>query len=423
MSINIHNNDKFLNLDSTPEIDKWVIFIKLEAKKIKVVKKTIKQSDESETIVHVDGWNDKFALIVQRYFRKFHKFENMKDLNTIGNNETVIMNCGRIVMGRAISLKLFYLEERKRLRIILFEKATKRTQAFILENVNIIELNHNELLKNAWKIIEKIEYDKVLHQFFIGLEQSKNTEQSISVLSLTRHNNTRNKPQTNSFNFDFTDSREIYNGLKKSAVGYFNVKIVINSESKAEIFINNEKNSVRQRIEVKTSLESFFKLQSNEESIANLGRIIYSQIQSTQKGIIYFNEEEFTKEMLKYVFEERNRRLKIIQNKFRSHVIHDKLFLILTKAASMKRLVTKFALRIGKQYHFIKVFSERNKPGILTVRSDKAVNELKLKTEKIELGEDTDLSLIKESIKERVSSFIAYNSFENNLVFHKNGII
>ena len=363
-------------------------------------------------------WEERAVLIIQRYFRKLNKFGNSRDINMIGNDENIIMNCGRIVSGKSITLKMFYLEETNCLRILLFDKETKRTQTFLLDNVKFLEVNHNELVESAWKIVEKIEYDKVTHQFFIGLEQSKNKELNISVLSLPKKHFQGLKRSMSVLNMDNLSGYEIYNGLKKTVSGYYNVKISINNEGKGEIFVMSEKDSLRQRIEITTNLSEYLKLYPKEKVKTKLGRMIYNEISSVKKGIVLFNEEMFRREMFMTIFKERNEKLKKVQRKYKSYFIKKNLILMVTKATTERTLIKKLSFKIGTHYHLIKIFEEKNRPGIYIIKSDRATNELKIKMDKIGFNENDDISNIKDQLKKRLSEYIAYDPVKMHLIFY-----
>jgi len=405
-----------LKINVIQTIETWILQIKKDEEieeKSEIHKSDIKNS--------VQKWEDKMALLIQAYFRKLRKIVNREqDISKVGRNEIIIMNCGRIVSGKPVAIKMFYLEETKRVRILLFEKITKRTKTFILDNVNFTEMNRNDLLESAWKIIEKIEYDKVMQQFFIGLEQSENKDQAISVYSVPQKERLKAKKQQSIRNFEALISHEIYNGIKKTATDYCNVRVSLNAENKAEIFILKEKDLLKQRIEVKTDLSGFFKLQPKEDLLTKLGRMIYNEIASTPKGVISFDEEQFREETLKLIFKERNKRLKKIQRKYRSYRLQNKFLSLVAKAKTSRILVTKFGLRMGKQYHLIKIFADWNKVGILTIKSNKASNELKVKIENLDLNKDDDLSIIKQRAKSKLINNLAYDPVNMLLVFYKN---
>lgn len=406
-----------MKVSTTPATEKLIVLQDWESGKEK------NEVDKSQPEVQQQGWEDKMALLVQAYFRKLRKDANREqDISKIGRNEHIIMNGGKIVGGRAVSIKMFYLEETKRVRILLFEKAGKRTQTFILDNVNLTEVSHNELVASAWKIIDKIEYDKGMQQFFIGLEQSVNKDQSIGVFSVPQKEipKVEGKRRQSLKNMEEVISHEIYKGIKKVAADYCNVRVSLNSERKAEIFILKEKDSLKQRIEVSTDLSGFFKLQPKKELELKLGRMIYNEIVSTPKGVISFDEEQFREELLKLVFKERNARLKKIQRKYRSYKLQSKFLSLVAKAKTSRILVTKFGLKIGKQYHFIKVFTEWNKAGILGIKSSRARNELKVKAENLALGREDDLAVTKQSVKSKLAKNLAFNPAKLMLVFCRN---
>ena len=392
----------------------WIIFTKEEEK---VEEKVEKQETSSEVVQQ--GWKDKMALLIQAYFRKLKKMVNREqDIRKIGRNENIIMNGARIVNGRAITIKMLYLEETKRVRILLFEKATKRTQTFILDNVNFTEVNHNELIASAWKVMEKIEYDKGMQKFFIGLEQSENKDQSISVFSIPQREIAKSEDELKDFKGLIL--REIYKGIKKVGADYFNISISLNPEQKPEIFILKEKDPLKQRIEVNANLVEFFKLQPKRDLLEKLGRIIYNEVVSTAKGVISFNEEQFREEILKLIFKERNARLKKIQQKYRSYKLQSKFISVITKAKTSRVLVTKFGIKRGKQYHFIKVFTERNKAGVLVIKSDKAKNQLKVKVENLDLTKEEDLLRIKQNVKNKLIKSLAFNPAKETLLLYRN---
>eukprot|EP00826_Nyctotherus_ovalis_P043610 TRINITY_DN4610_c0_g1_i2.p1 TRINITY_DN4610_c0_g1~~TRINITY_DN4610_c0_g1_i2.p1 ORF type:complete len:416 (+),score=164.93 TRINITY_DN4610_c0_g1_i2:377-1624(+) len=400
-----------------PAIEEWV-----ELSNVKEEQEEEKSElQKSVSEIPQQKWDDKMALLIQAYFRKLRKIVNREqDISKIGRNESIIMNCGRIVGGKAVAIKMFYLEETKRIRILLFEKVTKRTQTFILDNVNFTEVNHNELVASAWKIIEKIEYDKLMQQFCIGLEQSENKDQSIGVFSVPQREAIKGKKQKSLRNFEALISHEIYNGIKKTATDYCNVRISLNAENKAEIFILKEKDPLKQRIEVKTDLAEFFKLQPKKELQLKLGRMIYNEIVSTPKGVISFDEDQFREEILKLIFKERNIRLKKIQQKYRSYKLKGKFLSLVAKAKTSRVLVTKFGLKMGRHYHFIKVFTEWSKAGTLAIKSDKASNELKVKIENLDLSKEDDLAVIKQGVKSKLVKSLAFNPAKKALVFRRN---
>eukprot|EP01022_Parablepharisma_sp_SALTPOND_P021327 TRINITY_DN414_c0_g1_i1.p1 TRINITY_DN414_c0_g1~~TRINITY_DN414_c0_g1_i1.p1 ORF type:complete len:1792 (+),score=283.43 TRINITY_DN414_c0_g1_i1:461-5377(+) len=438
-----------LKISLVPLIKPWVIFAeedkpvpeinqpeqpKEEVKKIDVPSSGLNSLSTSQIkegdsrFLSVLDWKEKAVCLIQSYFKKFRAKSVSKVTRKRG---TVVMNAcnklvmtkGRIIDGRLTIIKVFYCDTTAQLRILVHDQETRKGQTFILDNMSYSSMTQDEFMEKMGKITEKMEYNKTQGQFFIGLDETpKEEDRIIGIVSLPAENSESplDLSKSPSVNSEQTSGAyEIYRGVKKIGTDYYSIQVYINPEGKGGIHVTKEGETTKQTIEIKTDLKEFLKLNPNEEGELKLGRMIYSGITLSDNDTIYFDDEQLKMSIVMNSFKERTKKLTKVQTRFRLCLAREKIKQIKRKIAKFRTLKTEFGLKIGKQYHFIKVIHAADKKGNLIIKSNKAKNELEASLEKLGLEEGMDICTFKAKVKTQISSFLAYDPVKMLLVFYR----
>ena len=374
-------------------------------------------------------WKDKAIGLLKSYFTKFRSnslTKHRKKHNTIVNSPgtKLIMTRGRIIDGRLTILKIFYCDITTQIRLRLYDNDSRSAQAFVLDNFNYADMTQDEFIEKMNKVIDKIEYNKTQSMYFIGLDDTQKEEDKIiGVVQVSRDE--RETAEITSKGEPFSSEQtsislhEIYRGVKKIGNEYYKILVYISNEGKGEIHAIKESDSNKQIIEIKTDLEGFMKVNTGAEGELNLGRMVYKGITAKDDGLLYFNDEQLKVAIVSYSFRQRSQKLTKVQTRFRLCMAREKMELIRSKIAKTYVLKTEFGMKIGKQYHFIKIIKPARSSNTIIIKSNKAKNEIELDIAKYGLNEAIDLCAFKARLKAILPAFLAYDRTKMMLVLYK----
>ena len=131
---------------------------------------------------------------------------------------------------------------------------------------------------------------------------------------------------------------------------------------------------------------------------------------------IVFNEKNFSIEMLVHSCEYKNSKLILLQSKVKDYLKNMKRNA--QKMAVRKKLNEQFGMKIGKNYHFIKVLRRIDDPTTLIVKSDRATNVLKIGMKKLGLKENMNLEEFRSSIKKCIAKILKYDAKRHLIKFN-----
>ena len=384
------------------------------------IKPEVKKSNNELIGFEYKVWKEQAAFLIQKYFKRKYK---RKQISLVDNKllENPIMRKGKIVGGKGTIISIYYVEESKQMRIGIYEKENKYQQDIILDNVNYSEQIQNMFAKNIWKIIEKIKYDKISKKFRIDLnEEEFGRRASVLVIDKLSIPQIKTEPETKAKkqltkipqNITKTNINEIYRGLKKVENYYYNVTVTITKEFICMILIQNENLKSANERTITIDMSKYIDTETPDKSTLELSRIVYNAILSDENGILNFNEKNFNLELMISKFENRQNKISMIKKRFKEYIASLKDNVIKVYKAN-KSLNASFGIKIGKKYHFIKIFRKPDDPNTVIIKSNKAVNVLKIGLNKLGLEEED----FKSSIKKYVAKILSFDPKKNILQF------
>ena len=372
---------------------------------------------EEEKKVYINAWKMRDAFIIQSFFRRYAKRRNE-------NNSKSILKFGKIINGRLTMVQVYYCSEEKKVKIVLFEKGDKNGQLLMLDNIDFENHDLNEMKNDLINILGKLAYDPLNKQFCI--ESKKNVkkdlkkEPEISVL-LSKTKTPTNIKRLSQLCIipNEIGLHEIYHGIKKTEKNYYEIKIYINKDYRAIIDSVRQKDSAKESIEVKTDIKNFVLYNRSNEKESELGRMIYKEVILDNSGIIRFDENKFAETILENLYQLRTKKLIKFQQAFAHYLLKSRFKFVITRESKTKVLATSFGLKIGKQYHIIKVITDKDNCMSVVIKSNKAENVLKIKINKFGMPETSELSNIRTDFKKLVTKFVGYDAKKKHLVFRK----
>ena len=344
--------------------------------------------------------------------------EKLKSVENDEYEETLVTTLGRNANGRLAIIKALYSDDIHRLNLIIYDRELKKNQKLILDNINYSDLTTNEMEESAQILMKKIDYDFGTKQYYLN---SKNqNDLSIFTLSPTRRRSSRVLNNLLNSKLEIKpETHQIYRGVKKGDRFYYDIKISLTVDNRAEIDVGKQRDGKTNLIKVDTDIRKYLGANPSNEIKLELGRMIYNEVNVSKKEGVNFDQNKFKDLYMMNLFQKRNLKLLKIQNCYRYYTLRRNIKDNTMKLNFERCLITKFIMKIGKQYHFIKITMDKDRIGIIYIQSDKSKNILKTKVEGLGFKKDADLFQLKNDIKIAISGLIAFNSVKCTLVFYK----
>ncbi len=386
--------------------------------------------------VTVSDWKEKAVYLIQSYFRNFRKKVVLKAQARRGtivsaldpNLSRPLITRGKIIDGRLTINKIFFCQLTNQLRILVCDCEGRRAQTFILDNFQYGMMTREEFEDKMNNVFENMEYNKEQRQFFVNLgEAPKDSDRIIGVIPLARDKSraedaAKASPKENNSAIEDPEGgveQEIYRGLKKLGSFYYNIKVTISSEGKCRIFAVQDGTRKRTELDVDMDLKNYFTIDKSAEGELKLGRMIYNGVTAGEGDEVRFEDDQLKLAVTAHSFMERSKHLIKVQSRFRLCIAREKISLLRVRKCKRSKLRTEFGLKIGKQYHLMKILTNADRNGVIIVKSDKATNELELPLSELGMTEeDLESCMLKITLKGIVTSLLAFNPKKRMLVRH-----
>lgn len=227
--------------------------------------------------------------------------------------------------------------------------------------------NSQEVLeKKLFEVFKKIKYDAFKKAyFFAGGKAKQERFKMIDKIYLTNSN--LNKDES---------IKPICQGMRKMEDIIYETTIYFENSENAEVYVAKEgQNPILFRIKMPSSP---LPNKKTGESVSEIGRKIYRCVEINEKHEIEFLENQ--------LFENKQEKLLDINASFLSKLQSNAKMAIVRRMArhlisiSKKKnvILHEFALKMGVQYHRIKIIKDKNSDNFLIVKSNKAQNEIKI---------------------------------------------
>ena len=137
--------------------------------------------------------------------------------------------------------------------------------------------------------------------------------------------------------------------------------------------------------------------------------MIYNGVTANEKDELQFDDRQLKVATIMRSFNERNRRLTKVQTRFRLCLARETITSIRNRKVKSVVLRTEFGMKIGKQYHLIKVLSETTKREAVFIKSDKATNQLEFVLDALGLEPEVDGYALRLRLKKHISKIMAFD--------------
>lgn len=378
--------------------------------------KTINNKKEDQTITKITPSLDPIQAIkrIQRNYRLISQFKKYKLLRSFSS--TGLNPINNHFYTRAIQIKEIYVlancnwpNHNTQLKLSLYNPLDTTTQNFEIDNFSAdsqedYEEKIKEILKNVVYITEK-------NSFEILLKNQSNTKEPVKIDSQPKSCENLNISKPQSLIQMNPNCTVVCKGTRKIEKKRFNFEIFYNNLDRLlEVFafVNGRENDI---LKLKIEVPKYI-LKKNigvPDTIIKFARKIYRWVTVNRENQLEYKENMQLEYQDEDLYKKNISKLTQFQSRLRKGIARNIFNDLLGKERKSIRLVTQFAIKLGKSYHLIKVSTDINRPGILLVKSNKANNVLELKLKKIGM-EDVDssglynfISLIKQAIFTRVA--------------------
>ncbi len=374
--------------------------------------------------VSVAEWKEKAACLIQMYFRNFRKKAVLKTLKRRGtvvkmpdysDASKLVMTRGKAINGRLTINRAYFCQTTRQLRVSVYDCETKRTQTFILDNFRYDSMTLEEFEGKMADVLENMAYNEALHAYFMGISEPTKDESHIIGIIQPRSSVNSSVATSHIMNSE----HEIYRGLKKLGGYFYNIKVNITLDRKSRVRIFREEDNRITTLDVHIDLREYFAVDGTDEGELRLGRMIYNAVCVGSDSEPRIDAAALQESVATHALSEVSKRLTHLQARFRSCFAREKLRS--QRSLQQKRWVlkTQFALRMGRQYHLIKIVTDTERPDVVVVRSDRAGNEVEFEAKALGLErEDGELHLTGEKMKNLVAKTVAFDPKRKLLVRH-----
>lgn len=410
-----------MKLDKAAELERWVISPQSDEQCRNVGRETGKKTElEGESKSGLRSLQAVFLIqrFIKRRFRCRRTKENFKDES---NTSQLLGSIGKVISGRPTILQIYCDNDINQAKILIYDQLGKEIQPLLVDNIDYSSMTHDLYTKSVRHLANRIRYSEAKKSFYMGLETSPQGQLNV-VASVLRPSSPRDAKQKSMSVLSreeliVEEEKVIYTGLKHTGNGYCNVTVRLKN-GKGEVEVSKDNDAKKQIIEIEADLKGYLKVVKKDTTL-KLGRIIYNAVTFEDKDTAKV-KEDFLKESLNQgTYYERKQGLSKLQDKFKKFLDSMKQ----AKARRNEKIVAEykkeFGVKMGKQYHLIKVKCEEK---VVTVKSNKAKSALLIKLKDLGMKEDIDASLFKENIKAALLNCLAFDTVNGVLVHHVRGI-
>eukprot|EP00831_Metopus_contortus_P003785 TRINITY_DN11392_c0_g1_i2.p1 TRINITY_DN11392_c0_g1~~TRINITY_DN11392_c0_g1_i2.p1 ORF type:complete len:382 (-),score=88.07 TRINITY_DN11392_c0_g1_i2:395-1540(-) len=342
--------------------------------------------DKGKVINHSKYQMEQAAASIQLLLRKKWNLELLllkKRKSKIQEKSKIIFICakGYTICNRHIIMKMFYFSQIHKLKLSIFDVISRHTVDFLIDNFDYKNMSSEDFWISVESIIHKFEYNNETQEYFLGLEQDAFGSNDFGVTStklidekgIIQHQEVE---QNCIFNQEKeqTTFKEIYKGTRKFKQWFFDIRVLLFSNYTIKFMVKKEIEDQNYNItEVKANMREYFALNGQTALTENkLGRKIYLWVNINEQNEIELNEKQLQDQIEKWRKQKKLKMLTKIQSRFRLCLAKRFFTDFVEVQHTRATLFAQFGLKIGAQYHYIKILRSKVQKEIFILRSDKA---------------------------------------------------
>ena len=251
-------------------------------------------------------------------------------------------------------------------------------------------------------VINNIEYDQANELYFL------NAELELQTYTGTAKKMNKKVDQIN---------QVLYRGSRRFDDHHFLLEIFLGANKEIGLLITNEQEvTMSSTIKVKYNTMLLLSVVKEAELPKILPRVINECLIFVHETLGFTVDEKKLAHMLRdEILSRRKWALIKLQNSFRRHLALKLLKLTMSKWSKDMSLLGTFVVKMGKQYHFIKILKMKNDLEKIVIRSDKAANEVTTLISTI-IPPKHNGALTSLEIKELLKNLLAFNPTKRRLV-------
>lgn len=342
----------------------------------------------------------------------------LKEKTRRKNHGQLITGKALLKNGRRMVLQVISFDNNKSVLIRIFDMQTCLTQEFNLPKCACARMSleeSNEFVQNICKGIEFHEGDET---YYLSMNDTITKGEMMKEIEKPK-NEPKEKKKIDPKLVPRL-MREVYSGLRKIGEEVYNAKCLLNLMGEAEIYVTkNEPNAKPQVIKVPVNLQVYLEDKKEQDKEAILGSTLCNLVYyDTNTGKVAFNLNKLQDEVTAKEMEAKGKVLRKIQDKVKGCMARNQFYHIVAAKTKKVMLVGQFGLKLGKCYHFIKVIKQKDNDDLFWIKSNYAINALKVSCEKLGITKlvDADPYNLKCKLLERVPTFLAYDNKRRILV-------
>lgn len=399
---------------------------KEEVKKIDAIEAPPAIKKKKRRIIPTGAGREKFAaILIQVAFRvhlAFFYYLKMavKAKHLRKKRKGFITTRGSFISNRYCICKMYFVMQRLVLQIKICDIGSMKHQTIEINNFHYSQMSYYEFSESIERIYETIKYDMANCCYCLSYETKAEVEKRVLNAASRQNSIQEDKIEIAKGNQNQKDT-VIYAGERKYRKLTYSIKIKITPYQTIEVMLLIMGGDYKeQTIAINYNFRTYLSIKKEPNKNEELGKFIYNMSSYKEgKGLIV-NQAKIRQIAMETIQVKRFEKLKQIQSRFRVSLstINCKELKLNTMKPSF--VWNQFGIRIGKQYHFIKILRNKDGNNSFTIKSNKAPNQLQVAYSKLipheMLDEPLDSYNVKQIVQIRLPKIIAYDLTRKRII-------
>ena len=209
----------------------------------------------------------------------------------------------------------------------------------------------------------------------------------------------------------------IFLGSRK-AVGYnYHIQILLSDLGTVSVLITNIDTNAINSIEITKNIKY---LQPNNNIIkTHIGKEVFNKLTFNQDlNLFEINESKLINDLEDKVIQLKNNVVIKLQKKYRKYFAGEQCSKVEKIPMKTLTLLQSFGIKIGKQYHLIKVLSHKENADKIIVKSNHSKNSIEISLKRLLKKQFSEYTNLIDTIQRQLINVLAFDPIQQHLVIY-----